>query len=133
MNTQLPILNQKVIKALEALDRPASVLEICRELERQGHEFTGKNTRQDVYVRIGKFQGIRKDAQDHYFLEHWPEVYVEYVGPREGEERFDLNGQRWQFVTVKNSEGALDIGVYSFSEDRCYNYSVWRSAFVGEK
>jgi hypothetical protein len=56
-----------------------------------------------------------------------PEVYVEYVSQRRYEDPFELNGQRWQYVNVKNSQGQLDIGVYSFSEDRCYNYSVWRS------
>ena len=56
-----------------------------------------------------------------------PEVYVEYVSQRDGEDPFELNGHRWQFVNAKNYRGVRDIGVYSFSEDRVYNYSVWRS------
>jgi hypothetical protein len=56
-----------------------------------------------------------------------PEVYVEYVSQRSYEDPFVLNGQRWQYVNVKNSRGQLDICVYSFGEDRCYNYAVWRN------
>ena len=54
-------------------------------------------------------------------------VYVEYLRRRQGEEPFTLNGHRWEFVTVRNPSGFDDIGVYSFSEDRCYSYFVWRS------
>ena len=54
------------------------------------------------------------------------EIYVEFVRCREGEEPFHLNGANWQFVTVRNRHGNLDIGVYSREEDRCYKYSVWR-------
>ena len=54
------------------------------------------------------------------------ELYVEYVSDRAGEEPFMMNGQKYQFVTARNSKGNLDIGVYSFSGDITYNYSCWR-------
>jgi hypothetical protein len=127
VNTQLPVLNQLVIKALEVIGHPASIAEICNEIERQGTRFTQKHPRQEVYTRIGKFRGIRKIEAALYALEEQPEVYVEYVGQREGEEPFEINGQRWQYVNVLDGQGKRDIGVYSFGEDRCYNYSVWRS------
>jgi hypothetical protein len=73
-------------------------------------------------LRVSALRELRK-----YILSTPPEVYVEYVSQRSYEDPFELNGQRWQYVNVKNSRGQLDIGVYSFSEDRCYNYSVWRS------
>ena len=54
-------------------------------------------------------------------------VYVEYVRDRAGEDPFILAGKKWQFVTVTD-EGREDIGVYSFSEDRCYHYGYWRES-----
>jgi hypothetical protein len=127
VNTQLPVLNQLVIKALEVIGHPASIAEICNEIERQGNYFSRKHPRQELYVRIGKFHGIRKISTATYALDEPAEVYVEYVGQREGEEPFELNGQRWQYVNVLNGQGKRDIGVYSFGEDRCYDYSIWRS------
>ena len=56
------------------------------------------------------------------------EIYVEFYSCRAGELPFKLNGRNWQFVTVINSRGNLDIGVYSREEDRCYNYQTWRYA-----
>lgn len=52
---------------------------------------------------------------------------VEYLRPRQGEEPFDLGGERWQFVTVRRA-GVLDIGVYQFSTDLCIDYLAWREA-----
>ena len=85
-----------------------------------------------VVVAAGQLRTSALRELRKYILETPPEVYVEYVRQREGEEPFELKGRRWQYVTVRNRRGDLDIGVYSFSEDRCYNYSIWRSAFIGE-
>jgi hypothetical protein len=57
------------------------------------------------------------------------EIYVEYVRDRAGEEPFMMGGRKFQFVTVKNSKGRTDIGVYSFAEDLCYDYAFWRNAY----
>jgi len=56
------------------------------------------------------------------------EVYVEYVSDRNFEEPFEMYGKKWQFCNVKDSKGKLDIGVYCFQEDRCYNYNYFREA-----
>jgi hypothetical protein len=56
-------------------------------------------------------------------------VYVEYKRQRLGEEPFWLGGKKWEFVTVENSRGWPDIGVYSFAEDRCYDYGFWRETY----
>ena len=53
---------------------------------------------------------------------------VEYIHPREGEEPFVMHGNRYQFVTVRRSDGCLDIGVYHFETDLCYDYLAWREA-----
>lgn len=57
------------------------------------------------------------------------EVYNEYVADRQGEEPFMMYGSKWQFVTCKNANGNLDIGAYSFSEDRVYSYTFFRTMF----
>jgi hypothetical protein len=54
------------------------------------------------------------------------EAFVEYVRDREGEDPFLMNGQKYQFVTSRNSRGNLDIGVYAFAGDVTYSYSYWR-------
>ena len=53
---------------------------------------------------------------------------VEFVRTRPGEDPFILGSQRYQFVTVRNATGAIDIGVYCFSTDLCYDYLAWRKA-----
>jgi len=54
------------------------------------------------------------------------ELFVTYLKPATDEEIFTLNGTRWQFCWCKYSNGRTDLGVYSFSGDVCYGYSVWR-------
>lgn len=51
---------------------------------------------------------------------------VEYVSDREGENPFELQGVKWQFVNAKYPNGKVDIGVYRFGHDVVYDYSRWR-------
>jgi hypothetical protein len=45
------------------------------------------------------------------------------------EDPFILSGEKWQFVTVRRSDGQEDIGVYRFSTDLCYEYADFRALF----
>lgn len=56
------------------------------------------------------------------------ETFVEFIRTRAGEEPFFLHGQKFQFVTARNSRGDLDIGVYAFAGDVTFNYSFWRES-----
>ena len=51
---------------------------------------------------------------------------VEYVSDRSGENVFELQGNRWQFVNAKYPDGKIDIGVYRFGQDVVYDYARWR-------
>ena len=51
---------------------------------------------------------------------------VEYVSDRTGENEFEMNGHRWQFVNAKYPDGKIDIGVYRFGHDLVYDYARWR-------
>lgn len=51
---------------------------------------------------------------------------VEYVSDRKGEEPFEMNGVKWQFVNAKYPDGKIDIGVYRFGHDVVYDYDKWR-------
>jgi hypothetical protein len=67
--TQLPVLNQLVINALKVIGHPASIGEICNEIERSGKYFSRKHPRQELYIRIGQFHGIRKISTGVYSLD----------------------------------------------------------------
>jgi len=54
---------------------------------------------------------------------------VEFLRLRSFEDPFTLDGEKWQFVTVRRSDGDEDIGVYRFSTDLCYDYADFRSLF----
>jgi len=51
---------------------------------------------------------------------------VEYISDRSGEEPFELQGEKWQFVNAKYPDGKTDIGVYKFGEDLTFDYAWWR-------
>jgi hypothetical protein len=78
-----------------------------------------------------------KDAEDFASTKHkgLPEKLdeflslhdtVEYVSDRSGENEFEMNGHRWQFVNAKYPDGKIDIGVYRFGHDLVYDYQRWR-------
>jgi len=54
---------------------------------------------------------------------------VEFLRMRAFEDPFILSGERWQFVTVRRSDGSEDIGVYRFSTDLCHDYADFRAQF----
>ena len=54
---------------------------------------------------------------------------VEFLRARAFEDPFILANERWQFVTVRRSDGQEDIGVYRFATDLCYDYADFRAAF----
>jgi hypothetical protein len=51
---------------------------------------------------------------------------VEYVSDRNGENVFNMGGDRWQFVNAKYPNGKIDIGVYRYGTDLVYDYSRWQ-------
>lgn len=53
-------------------------------------------------------------------------LYVEYVSERSGEEPFELQGHKYQYVNAKYPEGKIDIGVYAFAGDIVYSYNAFR-------
>ncbi len=59
--------------------------------------------------------------------------YVEYVGPRQGEEPFTLrtrNGQeKFEYCNGKYPSGKTDIAVYAYRGDVCYGYNYFRKLF----
>jgi hypothetical protein len=63
-----PQLQDKVVEALQSLNRPASIVEIIREMENLGFEFTLKTPRQEVYIRINKFSSVAKVGDGLYTL-----------------------------------------------------------------
>jgi len=68
-----------------------------------------------------RFAYLREDNSD--------EMYAEYVGERQGEEPFMMRDKKWQYVNAKYSNGKVDIGVYSFSEDMVYTYDTFRKMY----
>ena len=54
---------------------------------------------------------------------------VEYVSDRQGEDPFEMHGDRWQFVNARYPDGKIDIGVYRFGQDVVYDYQKWMEAF----
>jgi hypothetical protein len=55
--------------------------------------------------------------------------YVEYYKDMGGEEPFELNGKKFQYVWAIYPNGKKDIGVYAFGEDRAYAYNVFASRY----
>jgi len=51
---------------------------------------------------------------------------VEYISDRNGENPFELQGSKWQFVNAKYPDGKIDIGVYKFGQDLVFDYTRWR-------
>lgn len=50
------------------------------------------------------------------------DMYVEYLRPMQGEEPFFMDGEKYEFVWAKYSDGRKDIGVYSTRGDVTYGY-----------
>lgn len=51
---------------------------------------------------------------------------VEYVSDRQGEEPFEMHGNKWQFVNARYPDGKVDVGVYRFGQDVVYDYQRWQ-------
>jgi hypothetical protein len=54
-------------------------------------------------------------------------LYVEYYKEMQGEEPFEMNGNRYQFVWAKYPDGKVDIGTYAFGEDLVYAYDKFKA------
>ena len=54
-------------------------------------------------------------------------LYVEYYKEMQGEEPFEMNGNKYQFVWAKYPDGKVDIGAYAFGEDLVYAYDKFKS------
>jgi hypothetical protein len=55
-----------VVKVLQRYNRPMKVGEILIGLEQDGYQWTAKNPKQTLYVRIGKLAGVRKMDEGLY-------------------------------------------------------------------
>lgn len=53
-------------------------------------------------------------------------LYVEYYKDMDGEEPFELGGNKYQYVWAKYPTGKKDIGVYAFGQDLVYSYDSFR-------
>lgn len=51
---------------------------------------------------------------------------VEYVSDRQGENPFEMHGNKWQFVNARYPDGKIDIGVYRYGQDVVYDYQRWQ-------
>jgi hypothetical protein len=58
-----------VVKVLQRYNRPMKVTEILIGLEQDGYQWTAKNPKQTLYVRIGKLAGVRKMEEGLYVAE----------------------------------------------------------------
>lgn len=58
-----------VVKVLERYNRPMKVTEILIGLEQDGYQWTAKNPKQTLYVRIGKLTGVKKACEGLYMAE----------------------------------------------------------------
>jgi len=57
------------VKVLERYNRPMKVTEILIGLEQDGYQWTAKNPKQTLYVRIGKLAGVKKAGDGLYVAE----------------------------------------------------------------
>lgn len=58
-----------VVKVLQRYNRPMKVTEILIGLEQDGYQWTAKNPKQTLYVRVGKLAGVRKIGEGLYSAE----------------------------------------------------------------
>ena len=58
-----------VVKVLERYNRPMKVTEILIGLEQDGYQWTAKNPKQTLYVRVGKLAGVKKAGEGLYVAE----------------------------------------------------------------
>jgi hypothetical protein len=58
-----------VVKVLQRYNRPMKVSEILTGLEQDAYQWTAKNPRQTLYVRIGKLAGVKKLSEGLYVAE----------------------------------------------------------------
>lgn len=59
-----------VVKVLQRYNRPMKVTEILIGLEQDVYQWTAKNPRQTLYVRIGKLAGVKKAGEGLYVAEN---------------------------------------------------------------
>lgn len=58
-----------VVKVLQRYNRPMKVTEILIGLEQDGYQWTAKNPKQTLYVRVGKLAGVRNIGDGLYASE----------------------------------------------------------------
>ena len=58
-----------VVKVLQRYNRPMKITEILIGLEQDAYEWTAKNPKQTLYVRIGKLAGVKKAGEGLYMAE----------------------------------------------------------------
>ena len=58
-----------VMKVLPRYNRPMKVTEILIGLEQDGYQWTVKNPKQILYVRVGKLAGVRKIGESGHSAE----------------------------------------------------------------
>ena len=77
---------------------------------------------QEQYNRIFNNKTLKENKE----IDKDP-LYVEYYKEMKGEEPFEMNGNKYQFVWAKYPDGKVDIGTYAFGEDLVYAYDKFRA------
>lgn len=55
---------------------------------------------------------------------------VQYDSQRSGEEPFEMNGEKWQYVNAIYPDGKKDIGVYKFGHDLVYDFEWFNKTYI---
>lgn len=56
-------------------------------------------------------------------------LYVQYHSQRQGENPFEMQGQKFEYVNAIYPNGKKDIGVYAFAGDIVYSYNAFRQMY----
>jgi len=98
-----------------------------RQAELLGLNKTPKNTlkiTQEQYDRIFGSKILKEDKDKT--VDKDP-LYVEYYKEMSGEEPFEMNGNKYQYVWAKYPDGKVDVGVYAFGQDLVYAYDKFKT------
>jgi hypothetical protein len=98
-----------------------------RQAELLGLNKNTKNTlkiTQEQYDRIFGSKMLKEDKDKS--VDNDP-LYVEYYKEMSGEEPFEMNGNKYQYVWAKYPDGKVDVGTYAFGQDLVYAYDKFKT------
>ena len=98
-----------------------------RQAELLGLNKNTKNTlkiTQEQYDRIFGSKILKEDKDKA--IDKDP-LYVEYYKEMSGEEPFEMNGNKYQYVWAKYPDGKVDVGTYAFGQDLVYAYDKFKT------